>query len=53
MDVRARHDLAIRRLVHSDIVNNVVPRAGVMVCTEEMFDRRDAGYVENVRGVHR
>ena len=34
MDVRARNDLAIRRLVHSDIVNNVVPRAGVMVCTE-------------------
>ena len=34
MDVRARNYLAIRRLVHSDIVNNVVPRAGVMVCTE-------------------
>ena len=34
MDVRARQDLAVRRLVHSDIVNNVVPRAGVMVCTE-------------------
>ena len=34
MDVRARNDLAIRRLVHSDIENNVVPRAGVMVCVE-------------------
>ena len=34
MDVRARSDLAIRRLVHSDIVNNVVPRAGVLVCTK-------------------
>ena len=34
MDVRARQDLAIRRLVHSDIKNNVVPRAGVIVCTE-------------------
>ena len=33
MDVRARNDLAIRRLVHSDIVNNVVPRAGSLVCT--------------------
>ena len=33
MDVRARSDLAIRRLVQSDILNNVVPRAGVMVCT--------------------
>ena len=33
-DVRARSDLAIRRLVQSDIKNNVVPRAGVMICTE-------------------
>ena len=35
LDVRARNDLAIRRLVHSDIENNVVPRAGVLqlVCT--------------------
>ena len=34
MDVRARSDLAIRRLVQSDIKNNVVPRVGVMICTE-------------------
>ena len=34
LDVRARNDLSIRRLVHSDIMNNVVPRAGVIVCTE-------------------
>ena len=34
LDVRARSDLAIRRLVHSDIVNNAVLRAGVLVCTE-------------------
>ena len=33
-DVRARSDLAIRRLVQSDIKNNVVPRVGVMICTE-------------------
>ena len=33
LDVRARNELAIRRLVHSDIVNNGVPRAGVLVCT--------------------
>ena len=33
LDVRARNDLAVQRLVHSDIVNNVVPRAGVLVCT--------------------
>ena len=34
LDVRARNDLSIRRLVQSDIMNNVVPRAGVIVCTE-------------------
>ena len=34
LDVRARNDLSIRRLVHSDIMNNVVPRAGVIVCTD-------------------
>ena len=34
MDVRASHDLAIRQLVQSDIVNNVVPRASVIVCTK-------------------
>ena len=34
LDVRARNDVSIRRLVHSDIMNNVVPRAGVIVCTE-------------------
>ena len=34
LDVRARNDLSMRRLVHSDILNNDVPRAGVMVCTE-------------------
>ena len=33
MDVRARNDLAIRWRIQSDILNNVVPRAGVMVCT--------------------
>ena len=33
LDMRARNDLAIRRLVQSDIVNNDVPRAGVMVCS--------------------
>ena len=27
LDVRARSDLAIRRLVHSDIENNIVPRS--------------------------
>ena len=53
MDVRARNDLSIRRLVQSVFVNNVIPRSGVIVCTEGIFDRRDAGYVENVRGVHR
>ena len=34
LDVRARNDLSIRRLVQSDFKNNVVPRAGVLVCTE-------------------
>ena len=34
LDVRARNDLSIRRLVQSDFVNNVVLRSGVMVCTE-------------------
>ena len=34
LDARARNDLAMRRLVHSDIVNDVVLRAGVMVCAE-------------------
>ena len=33
LDVRAQNDPAIRRLIHSYIVNNVVPRAGVLVCT--------------------
>ena len=35
LDVRSRSDLqlAIRRLVHSDIVNNVVPRGGALVGT--------------------
>ena len=34
MDVNSRKDLSIRRLVQSDFRNNVVPRAGVLVCTE-------------------
>ena len=53
-DVRARSDLAIRRLVHSDIVNNAVPiaRAGVLVCTSGLTGEMQAT-LRNVRDVHR
>ena len=34
LNVQSRDDLPIRRLVQSDILNNIVPRSGVLVCTD-------------------
>ena len=57
MAVASRSDLPIRRLVQSDIVNSIVPRAGVLVCTEGSKGEMQAvlrlsGHSETVRSVH-
>ena len=44
--IAGRSDILIRRLVHSNIVSSIVPRAGVLVCIKGPVDRRDAGYSE-------
>ena len=42
LDMRTQQDLSIRWLVHSDIMNNVAPRARVIVCTKGLTGEMQA-----------